>query len=165
MRSGQYDVNVELSKAMSHLLRHGLNKSGIAFDAGGWVKIADMLALPRLRKFKASTDDVAAIVRNCRRSACWRFNSRHVEVCRLTAGTSRGSRRTCVSSRSISCCWWFLTPRLPGSQCPFRLCGPMSWLTCRDCPSSTSSGVARDRRQDDGSCCGMSPGRSSPAIG
>mmetsp|Transcript_15701 Transcript_15701/g.31297 ORF Transcript_15701/g.31297 Transcript_15701/m.31297 type:complete len:174 (-) Transcript_15701:482-1003(-) len=57
---------VQVSKAMSHLLRHDLERSGIDFDTdGGWVLVDHMLALRSFQSRGITREEVAHAVASC----------------------------------------------------------------------------------------------------
>ncbi|CAG7815611.1 unnamed protein product [Allacma fusca] len=61
--SAQSQHNVKLSKSMSHLLRHSAPKEKqITVRPGGYVAVADILALPRFKHY--SQDDILSVVSN-----------------------------------------------------------------------------------------------------
>ena len=53
-------TDVQLSKTLSYLLRHGADKAGLAMAADGSVSVATLLALPQLRRY--SEADVSRVV-------------------------------------------------------------------------------------------------------
>ena len=54
---------VRLSKSLSHLLRHGSEKAGLRMEPDGFVRLAEALALPKLRRW--SVEDVRKVVESC----------------------------------------------------------------------------------------------------
>ena len=53
-------TDVQLSKTLSYLLRHGANQAGLTMAADGSVSVADLLALPQLQRY--SEADVRCVV-------------------------------------------------------------------------------------------------------
>ncbi|KAI9834587.1 MAG: hypothetical protein M1819_002963 [Sarea resinae] len=54
--------DVQVSKAMSRILRHDAVKEGLRIDEGGWVGVADLLACNRLKQLKVTFEELKAIV-------------------------------------------------------------------------------------------------------
>lgn len=55
---------VQISKALSYLLRHGAHKEKLPMTDDGWIKIDDLLHHQRLKSFKTTRDDLNKIVLN-----------------------------------------------------------------------------------------------------
>ena len=53
---------VDLSKSMSWLLRHGVKEAGVTMDKDGSVKVLDMLAVRKFKRF--NLEDVLLVVEN-----------------------------------------------------------------------------------------------------
>jgi len=54
---------VQLSKYLSFVLRHGAAKEGIAIQSDGFVKVADLLAKPKLKnQWKVGLDHIKVVV-------------------------------------------------------------------------------------------------------
>lgn len=56
--------DVQISKALSYLLRHGAEKEHLAMDAQGYVLLGDLLRNNRLKSHRATAEDVARVVQN-----------------------------------------------------------------------------------------------------
>lgn len=56
--------DVQVSKKLSWLLRHGATSENLALDGGGYARVADVLANPKLRSLKATFAEVRDIVRD-----------------------------------------------------------------------------------------------------
>ncbi|KAG2736904.1 hypothetical protein G9P44_000994 [Scheffersomyces stipitis] len=56
--------DIQISKAMSYLLRHAAVKEKLAIDEDGYVQIADLLKHQRLKTFRTSTADLERVVQN-----------------------------------------------------------------------------------------------------
>lgn len=56
-------MQVQLSKFLSYVLRHGAAKEGIEMGSDGYVKIDDLLAKPKLKnQWKTSIDHIKVVV-------------------------------------------------------------------------------------------------------
>ena len=55
---------VQFSKSLSYLLRHGAQKEGVAMSEDGWVRVTDALAWANGRESKFNEEMVRAVVRN-----------------------------------------------------------------------------------------------------
>jgi len=56
---------VELSKFLSHLLRHSAHKQGLAISSDGFAAIADILALDRSKRRNFTKDEIIFSVHHC----------------------------------------------------------------------------------------------------
>jgi len=56
------DPDVQISKNLSWLLRHGAEKEGLAMDAGGWVELSDVLNKDFYKSKKIDVDKIKEIV-------------------------------------------------------------------------------------------------------
>lgn len=56
--------DIQISKALSYLLRHGAAKEKLPIDGNGYVPIAALLAHNRLKTHKCTRDDLARVVAN-----------------------------------------------------------------------------------------------------
>lgn len=57
------NAQVQLSKYLSFVLRHGAEKEGIAIQPDGFVKVADILAKPKLKnQWKVNFEHVLFVV-------------------------------------------------------------------------------------------------------
>jgi len=50
--------NIRLSKAMSYLLRHGAYEAGLHMSDDGFIKIADLMESPSVKKCKPKFSDI-----------------------------------------------------------------------------------------------------------
>ena len=62
-RKGPIGKDVQFSKAMTYLLRHGAIKEGLNIDQDGFIKLDDLLAHRTLSR--ASKEELIQIVQNC----------------------------------------------------------------------------------------------------
>jgi len=53
-----------ISKEMTNLLRHTAVKKGVAIRSDGYCLVEDVLAIPQLKKWKATVEDVKVVVRD-----------------------------------------------------------------------------------------------------
>jgi len=53
---------IQLSKTLSYLLRHGAQKEGLEMDSYGYCKVEDVLAHRSVKRFKATEKDILRIV-------------------------------------------------------------------------------------------------------
>lgn len=59
------DVNVEMSKFLAYVLRHGANKHGLSMRADGYVLVEELLALDRFKRWDGVTvDTIRHLVRH-----------------------------------------------------------------------------------------------------
>lgn len=56
--------DVQISKTLAYLLRHGAVKEKLPIDNQGWIELSQLLAHQRLKSHKATDEDVARIVAN-----------------------------------------------------------------------------------------------------
>lgn len=59
------DKQRRLSKKLSYHLRHAPHEIGLKLEAGGWVKVNDLLAALRQKHVQITHDQLAYIVANC----------------------------------------------------------------------------------------------------
>uniref|UniRef100_A0A7S4KUD4 2'-phosphotransferase n=1 Tax=Paramoeba aestuarina TaxID=180227 RepID=A0A7S4KUD4_9EUKA len=53
---------VQISKYMSYVLRHGAAKEGVKMDAGGWVEVDALLSLKKMASKKVSEEELKVVV-------------------------------------------------------------------------------------------------------
>lgn len=56
-------ADVQLSKRLSYVLRHGAVKEGLPITADGFVQVRDLLRTPRFRRY--SVEDIERVVTSC----------------------------------------------------------------------------------------------------
>ena len=61
---GPLPRNVQVSKALSWLLRHGAEQEGLMMDDGGFVNVLDVLKTQRIRSLKVTFEDIREVVRD-----------------------------------------------------------------------------------------------------
>ncbi|CAK1354971.1 tRNA 2'-phosphotransferase 1 [Cercospora beticola] len=61
-RGGPMPRNVQVSKKMSWLLRHGAEKEGLKLDSGGFINVQDVLNNRNLKSLKVTFDELKACV-------------------------------------------------------------------------------------------------------
>jgi 2'-phosphotransferase len=54
--------DIQISKSLSYLLRHGAVKEGLSIDSSGYVNLSEVLAHNRLRSSRATQQDIERIV-------------------------------------------------------------------------------------------------------
>lgn len=90
--------DVQISKALSYLLRHGAVKEGLSIDSSGYVKLSQILQSNRLKSHKATVDDIKRIVENNDKK---RFNLKDVDGSTYICATQGHSLKK-VSNDNLS---------------------------------------------------------------
>lgn len=89
---------VQISKALSYLLRHGATKENLIIDNNGYISVKTILAHNRLKTHKCTLDELHLIVENNDKK---RFHLKNIDNEELICATQGHSIKTIIPSEDV----------------------------------------------------------------
>lgn len=90
--------DIQISKALSYLLRHGAVKERLSIDKAGYVKLSEILQNNRLKTHRATVEDITRIVANNDKK---RFDIQDREGVRFICATQGHSLKTVTDDNLV----------------------------------------------------------------